>query len=790
MKATLIKIAFRNFRRNPVYPVTSLICLVLGVSITILVSVYLKQELSYDRFHKHAASIYRVANEFKTPNDGLKGAAVRIPVGSALKERFPEIESMVRLCARSNGLMFYPKDIATPAKNVFYCDTSFFTVFSFELLSGNPQTCLSAGNSMVITDKTAKLWFGNDNPIGKMVRTNQEITFNITGVVKDPPANSQIQFSALLPITIITNNKSLYLQWDGGPSAFTYLLLKPGANPDELEKKFVPLLWEKVNKEFSKAGWSERFYLQPLTDIHLNSDTDNDIHPKGNKSALLILLAVALAILFLGCINFFNLSTLQTISRIKDVAVRKVNGASIASISAKFVIETCIISTLSVLLGIALAEISLPFFNRMTGVQTEINYNLFTVALCLSLAIFPGVLTGLFTAMRFSNVNTISILKKGNSRQGKPLLRDMLVITQFVVTIALITCTLLMTKQVDFLLNKDLGYHKKNIAAIPLTNTLGKKAYVFRDEVMKVAGIRKASLTTAVPGQGYTSNGYKPEGKDVMMINALGVDENFFETMRIPIISGNAFKDNEPADHLVFVINESLERQLGWENPLGKTIERNGQKQIITGICKDFNFAPLHFKIEPLVIDPISVSDGGGYSYLLVSFETADLSIALAQISKIWKKEDPSEPFNSFFLDEQFAFIYSKEIRQKGLLMVFSVLAIIIASLGLFSISLYALSVRTKEIGIRKVNGASTSEILRLITSSFVRWIVLAFIIATPVTWYFMKRWLESFAYKTDISWWVFLIAGMVVLLIALITVSWQAYRAASRNPVEGLRYE
>lgn len=790
MKANLIKIAFRNFARNPVYPVTSLICLVLGVSITILVSVYLKKELSYDRFHKHAANIYRVANDFKTTNDGFKGASVRIPVGPALKERYPEIESMVRLCARNNDMVFYPREVATKAHNVFYSDTSFFTVFSFELLSGNPQTCLASENSMVITDKTAKIWFGNDNPIGKMVRSNKGMIFNITGIVKEPPANSQIQFSVLLPINIITNDKSLYLQFDGGPSAFTYLLLKPGTDAKELEKKFVPLMWEKVNKEFSKAGWSENLYLQSLTDIHLNSDTDYDIHPKGNKSALLILLAVALSILFLGCINFFNLSTLQTISRIKDIAVRKINGASVSSIASKFVIETLIISTLSVFLGIALAEVCLPFFNRMTEGQTEIDYNLFTIALCASLALLPGVLIGIFAAMRFSNVNATNILKKGNSRQGKPLLRDILVITQFIVTITLITCTLLMTKQVDYLLNKDLGYNKKNIAAIPLTQSLGKKAYVFRNEVMKVAGIRKASLTTAVPGQGYTSNGYKPEGKEVMMINALGVDENFFETLRIPIVSGTAFKDNEPADHLVFVINESLKRKLEWENPLGKTIERNNQKQIITGVCKDFNFAPLHFRIEPLLIDPISVSDGGDYSYLLVSFETTDISYALAQINNIWKKEEPGEPFSSFFLDDQFASIYNKEIRQKGLLFVFSVLAIIIAVLGLFSISLYTLSVRTKEIGIRKVNGARTSEILVLITSSFARWIFLSFILATPVTWYFMKRWLENFAYKTSISWWVFLLAGTIVLLISLITVSWQAYRAASRNPVEALRYE
>jgi putative ABC transport system permease protein len=567
-------------------------------------------------------------------------------------------------------------------------------------------------------------------------------------------------------------------------------LLKPGANADELEKKFVPLLWEKVNKEFSKAGFSERFYLQQLTDIHLNSDTDYDIHPKGNKSALIILMSVALSILFLGCINFFNLATLQTISRVKDIAVRKINGASLVSISAKFITEATIISSLSVLIGITLAEVSLPFFNKMTGAETKIAYNFFTVGLCLSLAILPGILIGLLTALRFSNVNTTNILKKGITKQGKPLLRDILVITQFAVTIALIICTLLMTKQINFLLNKDLGFSKKNVAAIPLTQVLGKKPYVFRDEVMKIAGIRKASLTTAIPGQGYTSNGYKPEGKEVMMINALGVDENFFETLRIPIVSGSSFKDNVPANHLVFVINESLSRKVEWENPLGKTIERNGQNQIITGVCKDFNFAPLHFKIVPLVIDPISITDGGDYSYLLVSFETTNISIVLSQIKNIWKKEEPNEPFNSFFLDEQFAQVYYKEIHQKELLTIFSILAIIIASLGLFSISLYAISVRTKEIGIRKVNGAKTTEILLLINSLFVRWIVLAFVIATPFSWYFMKRWLEDYAYKTNISWWVFLLAGFGVLLIGLITVSWQAYRTARRNPVDALRYE
>lgn len=345
-----------------------------------------------------------------------------------------------------------------------------------------------------------------------------------------------------------------------------------------------------------------------------------------------------------------------------------------------------------------------------------------------------------------------------------------------------------MSRQVTFFLNKDMGFDKRNLKVIPLTANLGKKAYMFRDEIMKVSGVRKASLASAVPGYGFTANGYKPEEQETVMLNALGIDENFFETMRIPLVAGKAFTDNQPANHMAFVINETLARKLGWNDPVGKRIERNGWYEI-TGVCRDFNFDPLYQKIAPLVIAPIPTSEDN-FNYLLVSFETENLQASLKSIQDIWNKEEPNEPFNSFFLDQDFASVYNKEIHQRNLLLTFSILVLVISGLGLFSISLFTLSTRTKEIGVRKVNGARTSEIMFLVNKSFARWIFIAFVIACPIAWYFMNKWMQGFAYKTGIDWWVFLFAGLLTLIIALITISWQAYRASSQNPIDALRYE
>jgi putative ABC transport system permease protein len=791
MISYFLHIAFRHFRKNAIYPVISTVCLIIGIAIALLTFVYLKNELSFDRFHAHAPNIYRVASLDKEPNGQMRAASVRVPVGPALKETFPEIENMVRLSNSDREYLFYPDEKASPLKNILFTDTSIFSVFSFPLIYGDQTSCLQNPNSLVISQKTSKIWFGNVNPVGKTIRSNKKMVFTITGVAQDPPVNSHIQFSALIPLSILLNDSTIFKQFNGGLDAYTYLLLKPGTDIKSLEAKFVPLMWEKVNKDYAQAGLSETLYLQPLLKIHLESDTDYELQNKGNKTALIVLVMVGLVVLVLGCINFFNLATLQTISRMKDTAIRKIGGANWFLLSMQFITESILITTISLLLGIAVAELCLPFFNNMVDSQVKITYSWDIIILCLGIILIPGIIIGTTTASRFARLNPVAVLRKEvRPSHGVPVLRDVLVIVQFVVTIILFICTGLMTRQIGYILHKDLGFDKKNVMVVPLSGNLQKKATLFRDEVTTVSGVRKVSLVTEIPGWGYTSNGYKPEGNDqVIMIHALGVDENFFEAMRIPVVSGKMFKDNEPADHMVFVINETLAHLLGWKNSIGKTIERNGVHQVV-GVCKDFHYASLRDQISPLVIAPIPTSDAGGNNFMLVSFETKDLQTTLKGIQAIWNKEEQAEPFNSFFLDEQFASIYESETHQRNLFMVFSILAIVIAGLGLFSISIFSLTSRTKEIGIRKVSGARAIEILFLINKSFIIWIAIAFVLACPVAYYLMHQWMQGFAYKTNLGWGLFAIAGLLTLFIALLTVSWQAWRAASRNPVEALRYE
>jgi putative ABC transport system permease protein len=786
-----IHIAFRHFSKNLVYPVFSIVCLVIGVAISLLAFVYLTNELAYDRFHKNAENIYRVVSYFKGPDQEIRGSSVRAPVGPAIKELFPEVRHMTRLSNWNQGYLFYPKENSSPTDGILFADTSLFSVLSFQLIQGIKETCLSEPNSIVLTENLARTWFGNENPMGKQVRSNKNIFFTITGIVKDPPSNSHIRFKLLLPLSILINDPTIYKQWNGGLDCYTYIQLEPGTDVAKLEEKFKPMMWEKENKEMSASGFTETLFLQPLLGIHLNSETDYDLSPKGNKTALRVLVIIGLAVLILGCINFFNLSTVQTISRIKDVAVRKVHGANSINLIIQYLTEALLLSFSSVFIGIAFAELALPLFNHLAGTQLGIQYSVRVILFCMAVGLFPGLFIGIAASIRFFKFNAGSVFqRKIRASAGFPLTRDILVVVQFVVSLCLLICTEIMAGQVDYLLNKDLGFDKKNISVISLSSSVQKFSGSFRDEVLKLQGVRRASSVTELPGFGFTMNGYKPEGaQNIRMWNVLGADKYFFETMRIPLIAGRMFNDDEPVDQRAFIINESLAQQLGWNDPVGKMIERNGQHNVL-GVVKDFHFASLHEKIMPLIIAPVPTSDAGPANFLLVSYETKNLQAVLKNIQSIWEKIEPKEPFNSYFLDEHFASLYEKEMHQRDLFRVFSMLAFLMAVLGLFSMSIFSLAFRTKEIGIRKVNGAGMLTILKMLIFNVQKKVVIAFFFAAPISWYLMKSWLQQFIFREELSWLTFFNAFILAMVIADLTILWQCYKAARNNPVDSLRYE
>jgi len=783
-------LALRQFRRNLLYPAVSVFCLMIATALALITFVYVKDELQYDRFHKEVNQIYRVAEWDKGPQINGRQPVLRAPMGPVIQDAFPEVARYVRVSPSYEDIYISLGGKSTDLKKALFVDSSFFQLFSFRLLQGDPASCLINPHSIVLSQSLARRIFGDKDPVGQTFRSVKYDYYTVTGVAQDPPGNSHIQFTALMPISLLLTDSTIYKGWDGGLESYTYLQLREGTDPAQLEKKFVPFMWEHINHKYSSIGITENLYLQPLTNIHFYSDTDYDMSPKGNIASLWIMSFVALAVLILACINFFNLSTIQTVNLSKDAAIRKIAGALRGSLIVRFIVEGLLISFIGVNLGIALAELGMPLLSPFTGRTLSIHYTPTVILFCVGLVLFTGLLTGTAVAMHFARLNPAALMKKGfNSVSGASSFRAFLVVFQFVISIGLCICAGIMIRQVNFMLHKDLGFNRKNRVVIELSGQMWKQATWFKQEVLNVPGVRMASLATACPGSGLTANGYWPEGStSVSIINVLGVDGDFLNTMDIPVIDGRNFSDNSQADQDRFLVNEAFVKQFGWKNPVGKTIKRNGLHEVI-GVVRDFHFAPLYQKIDPLIVAPQVSSDAGSYKVLIVSFATADLQQSIRQIRTIWEQK-ALVPFNYHFLDDMFGELYGREMKQRDLMLVITFLALLIACLGLFSMTLYTFRQRTKEVGIRKVNGAGTLTIAAHLLKQVLWQVVIAFIIACPLAWIFMNKWQEQFAYKADHNGWIFILAGLISVAIAMITVLWQSLHTAHRNPVKALRYE
>lgn len=782
-----LKIALRSFLNNKSFSVINISGLTIGFAVVILISIFVKNELSYDRFHKKGEHIYRIVDG--NPNDKNSYAGTPAPLGPFLKDKFPEILNYTRICQRSKLVQYKNKKIRE--KQFFFADPSFFDVFTFPLIQGNSATALLEPNSIVITEDVANRYFGQKNPIGIVLSLDEGFDFIVTAVAQNVPENSHFHFEFLIPferIQDILHNNHL-TSW-GAWNYYTYLLLNKNTNPDQLKHKIY--MW--VEKSFpDRVDNFKSLTYQPIKQIHFKYNRKN-IESSFDKKYLNIFVAVAITILIIGCINFINLVTAHSIKRAKEVGLRKTVGANYIQLIMQFLSESILFSMVACILAMILVELMLPTFNYLLGKNLSINYSNSKIYLSLmGLIILTALLAGGYPAFILSSFHPVRVLKGKINGSTSSVFRNALVVFQFTISIALIISTIMIYRQLNYIHTKNLGYEKEHIVNIPLqSRELMFKSETIKTEFLRNKNILSASANTYVPSRfnehwgGFKWKGMPEENKDYSfwIINA---DKDFINTFQLDMLEGHDFAQNfEATDKLAFIINESALKQMGWKSAVGKEIIYWGSRNArIVGVARDFHFRSLHHEIAPCAI---ILREAGNQISLRIKSE--DIPSTLNYLKTTWESFTSNIAFDYYFLDEDFDKLYKSELRISRILGYFSMITIFIACIGLYGLTTFMVERRTKELGIRKVLGASTIGLLASFSKDYTKWVLVANLISWPIAYYVMNKWLENFAYRINIGWWTFMLAGGLALIIALLTVSWQAIRVAMANPVEALRYE
>ncbi|MDY6801544.1 MAG: FtsX-like permease family protein [Bacteroidota bacterium] len=788
MLKNYLKTAFRNLFRNKFYALINIIGLSVGLAVSLLIIFYINNELSFDQFHHQKDNIFRLIHIDEQPNESSKHCITMPVMGPDIAKEFPEIKHFVRFMSPREGFFTYNEKNYN-ATNLTYSDSALFDVFDFTLLEGNPETALSDPFTIVLTRSLARKIFGDKNPLGEFITFNKKNQFKVTGVINDFPHNSHLQFSAIFSFSSLYQTMPEYLlNWNGGWSYYTYFLLENKVNVGALENKMFDFYYEKINKRYEQSGWQVTPFLQPLTEIYLSSEVIYDSTLRGNLRSIYIFSIIATLILILAGINFTNLTTALSMKRVKEVGVRKVAGVTNFKIRTQFLSEAIFITFIAFIVAIILIEILLPYFNDLMGKHIALyNYANLPVILSTPLLVFIiGIISGSYPAFYISRINLVSVAKGKISKKPKRTsLSNVLTVVQFFISIGLIIASIIIYQQLNYIQKRDSGYNSKNLMILPLKGSESlKNKDLLKEQIARLSQVKNAGLGSNYPGRGVTSNGYFPEGSDKpLMFNALYVDEMYIPLFEFEIKKGRNFNPDMQTDKESCMVNETLVNVAGWEKPLGKIIERNNVKYKVIGVVKDFNFSTVYQSIEPLIFTQQNYSD-----HLFIKFESNNYNIS--QLKKIWNNVTGNEPFEYFFLDDQYREIYKSEIQFGSLVLALTILAILIASLGILGLTTLSTELRTKEIGIRKVLGAKTTTILKLLVFQYSKWILIANILAWPVAYYLLKGWLQQFAYRTDISIITFIISGLAAFLIAVLTISYRALKVSNINPVSTLRYE
>ena len=811
------KVAFRNLLKRKGFSLINILGLATGMAVCLLIILFIQSELSYDKHHEKADNIYRVVLERSYPGRATSYSIIPQSIGAAIKAEYPEVLESTRLFnLGGNGSFFLRIGEKTfEEKRVLAADSNFFRVFSSKMLHGDATTALQNPNSAVLTASTAKRYFGSSDAVGKQFVTDGDDTtqtFIVTGVVADWPDNSHFLFDMLISTnTFQFTRRPNYV----GFAAHTYLLLNPNSSYLALEGKFPAMIKKYVSPEinrvfnqswedFQKAGNGYKYYLQPLPKIHLISDLEAELRPNGSMTAVYIFAIVAVFILFLACINFINLSTARSVERAREVGIRKTFGSERKALIGQFLIESVFVSLVSMVLAFALILLLIPAFNSISGKTLTAAYFLQPswIMLLVVFVLITGIVAGLYPAFVLSSFNPIMVLKgRFKSNKYGLALRNGLVIFQFAISVILIIATIVVNIQMKYMLGNKLGFKKDHVIVVERTDLVEDQFPAFKNELLGISGVESASGTSTMPGnQNFFGTTWQEVGsKSPMTGRGMIVDEDYNKTLGLELKEGRFFSKDFSTDTLSVVLNEKAAKELGLKTAIGSRLTStdeffNGPDNAIytynvIGVVKDFHYHSLHEPISPLVI--INSRKFGSRSGLMALRVTGDnFKSSLAGIENAWKKFVKEKPFNYYFLDKTLAAQYKAEQTTQRIFTIFSGLAIFIACIGLLGLAAYATQQRTREISIRKILGASESSIVTMLSKDFLKLVLISSAIAFPLAWWAMNKWLQDFAYRVDVGWWIFIAAAMLAVLIALLTISTQALKAAFTSPVKNLRTE
>jgi putative ABC transport system permease protein len=805
MYRSYLKIAWRNMSAQKMYTFIKIGGFALGLATCLVIALFIRHELSYDSTYQNGKNVYRVYNEMSGP-DGEKWTAVPAPFAGLLKENFPEIELAARLIPyqwynAGNNLMRAEDQVENIYEEGFaYADPELLEILEVPMVYGNRNKALNEPNTIVISRKKAEKFFPGEDPTGKVILLNDEkdVRYTIGGVMEDFPATSHLQFDFFLTLKgkeFWEGEQTSWCCWNYNP----YIRVKEGTDPQELEKK--TLLLKKVyldylNKEKNQSLEDVKKYysirLQPVKDIHLYSEGIHDIIPHGDIRYIWMFGGIAVFILLLACINFINLSTAKSANRAREVGLRKVVGSYRSSLVKQFLSESILFSFISFFIALIILRLGIPFFNELAGKTIVIPWTewwFFPVILCAALLV--GIIAGVYPSFYLSAFKPIDVLKGSIARgMRNSKVRSSMVVFQFTTSIVLIIGTFVIYKQMNFMLTAKVGYDKDQVILVHGANTLDQQQQTFKEELLKLADVRNVTISQYFPvtGTKRDQNMFWRDGKSQVDVGvgaqAWWVDEDYISTMGMKLIAGRNFKRDLASDSSAVIVNQSMAKELGLKNPLGERV-MNWRTWTVIGVVEDFHFDDMKGKIGPLCF-----MRGNWGNIASVKINTSDMHNAIERISSVWKKFMPHQAIRYSFLDESYARMYDDVRRTGNIFASFAVLAIIVACLGLFALSAFMVEQRNKEISIRLVLGASLQNIFRLLTDHFIKLVLMSFILAVPLAWYIMQKWLEDYEYKIDIGWEVFAISGGVSVLIALLTVSYQSIRAALANPANNLRTE
>jgi putative ABC transport system permease protein len=798
------KIAIRTLLKYKGYAMINVFGLAIGIASAVLIMLFVQNELSYDDHHVKADRIYRIGLKGKIKNDEMALAVSTSPMASTLKDEYPVVEDATRLQPRQRAILKV-SERKFVEKNLFYADSTIFNIFTIPFVKGNPEEALTEPNKAVITESTAKKLFGNQNPIGKVIDwVNEGTKLEVTGVIKDCPETSHFHYNVF--VSFVGTQRANSQIWLSN-NIYTYVLLQNGSQPQDLSKHFPEVIRKYVGPDiknflgvnldkFEESGNSYGYFLQPITRIHLHSNLDSEIEANGNINNVYFFSVIAVFLILIAAINFMNLSTAKSANRSKEVGIRKVTGARKKQLVFQFLAEAFVISFIALIVAVVFIEIALPHFNNLAQKNLDLNYfsnPIFLVVLIL-IGVIVGILSGSYPAFYLSSFSPTSVLK-GKLQGGakRSTFRGILVVFQFIITIILFISTIVVSQQMNYVRTKDLGFNKEQVVVLHRANALGNQKDAFRQELLKNPNIQSVSYSRGVPGEMGGSTALYPEGSnpdESVQMNFSTSDNYFDDTYDIEMDEGRYFSEDYSTDSAGVILNQVAAKKLGMEDPVGKKLYLVQPDQDIEfkilGVVKNFNFVSLHNEIRPLFI----LYDRTYTPELSIKLNTKDVESTLSFVRTKWNTFVKTQPLNYSFLDNTWEEKYRNEQRAGTIFKIFSLLAIFIACLGLLGLASFMAEQRTKEIGVRKVFGASVPNLMKLLSKEIVILIGVSTIIAWPIAYYLMNNWLQDFAFRINLGITAFILASVLAFVVALSTISFRAYQAATTNPAQSLRDE